>query len=281
MMIPFMMSFMMFWPSRLASLALTSLAIAMLALAHPAAAQAQGTGQKPPLTGEAAVRQQQKQAIKSQQTASPLGIGSANSKEPIKIDADRLDVFDKESRAVFTGNVVAVQGETTVRCTMMTIFYEPRGQPKGAETAAKGAAATPPATPVAQTTRGGNAPPSQNDSAIRKIDCTGPVTVLSKTQTATGDNAIFDRVANKVIMTGNVALADGPNITRGDKLIYDTVTGVANVEVTAGGRVKGLFIPGNAPGATPAGTPGAAAPAAGGAQPASRPRPAPSAQPTN
>ncbi len=273
---------------------------AALFFALPAVAQAPSgqaaPGQRAPLTGDAAVRQQQKQAIKSQQSASPLGIGNGNSKEPIKIDADRLDVFDKESRAVFAGNVVAVQGETTVRCTLMTIFYEPRGQAKGADakgTDAKGAeaggktaSATPAATQVAQTTRGAASPPGQNDSAIRRVECTGPVTVLSKTQTATGDNATFDRVANKMIMTGNVALADGPNITRGDKLNYDTVTGVANVEVTPGGRVKGLFIPGNAPGATPAGTPGAAAPAsgapaAGNAQPAAKPRPAPSAQPTN
>jgi lipopolysaccharide export system protein LptA len=55
---------------------------------------------------------------------SALGGLGGDSKEPIKIDADKLDVLDKENRAVFTGNVVAVQGETTVRCTVMTVFYE-------------------------------------------------------------------------------------------------------------------------------------------------------------
>ena len=97
-----------------------------------------------------------------------VGFGNfGSSKEPIKIDADRLDVFDKEGRAVFTGNVVAVQGESTMKCTIMTVFYEQRDQNGGAgRTRARRAA---------------------DDSAIKKIDCKGPVTIVSQTQVATGD----------------------------------------------------------------------------------------------
>ena len=52
----------------------------------------------------------------AQKEGSPFGaIGGG--KEPIKIDADRLDVFDRENKAVFAGNVVAVQGDSTIRCS--------------------------------------------------------------------------------------------------------------------------------------------------------------------
>ncbi|AZO79016.1 hypothetical protein BLM15_16365 [Bosea sp. Tri-49] len=156
---------------------------------------------------------------------SPFGGMGGDSKEPIKIDANKLDVLDKDNKAVFSGNVVAVQGETTVRCSVMTVFYEGRGQggtPKPAQPAAQGQG-------------------QGNDGAIKRIECAGPVTVVSKTQAATSDNAVFDRANNKVIMTGNVALNDGPNITRGDQLVYDTQTGVANV--TSKGRVQGFFVP--------------------------------------
>ncbi|MFC5506242.1 MULTISPECIES: LptA/OstA family protein [Hyphomicrobiales] len=173
--------------------------------------------------------------------SSPLGGLGGDSKEPIKIDADKLDVLDKENRAVFSGNVVAVQGETTVRCTVMTVFYEGRG---GQGAGAKPATPTPAA-----------APGQGNDSSIKRIECKGPVTVVSKTQAATSDNAVFDRSTNTVIMTGNVALNDGPNITRGEKLTYNTVTGIANVETNKGGRVQGFFVP-NAADANK-GTPGA------------------------
>jgi lipopolysaccharide export system protein LptA len=163
----------------------------------------------------------------------PAAFGDLGSnKDPIKIDADRLDVFDKESRAVFAGNVVAVQGESTMKCTALTVFYEPRKSEGGQKAAS--------AAPAAAGAPGGSA-----ESQIQKIDCKGPVTIVSKTQTATGDNASFDRVANKVFLTGNVALSDGPNVTRGEKLVYDLNTAVANMETTPGGRVKALFVPGS------------------------------------
>jgi lipopolysaccharide export system protein LptA len=146
---------------------------------------------------------------------------ASNSKDPIKIDADRLDVFDKEKRAVFTGNVVAVQGETTMRCTVMTVFYE--------QSAAKGAAPTIPS--------GG-----EGGGAVKKIDCVGPVTVVQKDQVATGNNAVFDKVNNMVTITGNAVISQGQNVTRGEKLVYNLNTGMANVE---GGRVRALFVPGN------------------------------------
>lgn len=186
-----------------------------------------------------------------------LGGLGGDSKEPIKIDADKLDVLDKENKAVFSGNVVAVQGETTVRCSKMTVFYEGRGGQAGGAATARAAAPAPAA----------NAPAGQgNDSSIKRIECAGPVTIVSKTQAATSDNAVFDRANNVVIMTGNVALNDGPNITRGERLVYNTVTGVANVENNKG-RVQGFFVPnsGDASKTTPG---GAAAPARPAARPA-------------
>ena len=169
--------------------------------------------------------------------------GLSANKDPINIDADRLDVFDKESRAVFAGNVVAVQGDTTMKCTTLTVFYEQSRQGGGGQ--AKTAAASTPA-------------PGEN--SIKKIDCKGPVTIVSKTQVATGDNATFDRVVNRVFLVGNVALTDGPNVTRGEKLVYDLNSGVANMETAPGGRVKALFVPGSNPDA--AAVSGAAKPAA-------------------
>ena len=156
-------------------------------------------------------------------------------REPIKIDADRLDVFDKEGRAVFAGNVVAVQGESTMRCSLLTVYYE--GGKAAAAVGSPGASAP---------KREGGSPLSSGDSAIRKIDCRGPVTIVSKTQVATGDNAEFDRARNKVLLVGNAALSDGPNVTRGERVAYDINTGVANVEGGAsGGRVRALIVPGS------------------------------------
>jgi lipopolysaccharide export system protein LptA len=149
------------------------------------------------------------------------GLGS-ESRDPIRIDADRLDVFDRENRAVYAGNVVAVQGDTTLRCSELTIFFE-----RGAGEA-------------------GEAAESDEGDSINRIECAGPVTILSQDQVATGDRAVYDRQVGQMVMTGNVALSQGQNVTRGERLIYDIDRGVANIEAGASQRVRGLFVPGGA-----------------------------------
>jgi lipopolysaccharide export system protein LptA len=231
-------------------------ALAALGLAFgTGAAAAQQAGASPPAPKPAQPAAQRDVKPKDAGRAGVLGnLGST--KEPIKIDADRLDVFDKESRAVFSGNVVSVQGESTMRCTTLTVFYEQQ-RGKGAERAAG----------------------SQGD-AIKQILCAGPVTVVSKDQIATGDNATFDRVANKVVLTGNVALSQCQNVTRGERIVYDLNSGVANVETAPGGRVRALFVPGGGDdqakqgcAQAAAGPAPAAAPQAATAQPKPAPKP--------
>ena len=174
-----------------------------------------------------------------------VGTFGSNSKDPIYVEADRLDVFDRESRAVYSGKVLASQGDTRINAAEMIVFYSRAGGDKGKP--AKGA--PPPAS----------APPPQGGSggaggtAIRRIEAKGGVTVVSKDQVATGRDGVFDRVANTITLTGDVALSQGQNVTRGEQLVYDLNTGVA---VVTGGRVKGLFIPGSTPDA--AAGPGAA-----------------------
>jgi lipopolysaccharide export system protein LptA len=146
------------------------------------------------------------------------GLGS-ESRDPIRIDADRLDVFDRENRAVYAGNVVAVQGDTTLRCSELTIFFERQA---------------------------GEAAASDEGDSINRIECVGPVTILSQDQVATGDRAVYDRQIGQMVMTGNVALSQGQNVTRGERLVYDIDRGVANIEAGASQRVRGLFVPGGA-----------------------------------
>jgi lipopolysaccharide export system protein LptA len=167
------------------------------------------------------------------------GFGT-NSKEPIKIDADRLEVFNKEQRAVYTGNVIAIQGDTTIKCPTMIVYFE-RQNRNGAAPAA-GAAAT--AGAGAQTAPApANAEGEQEGgTSLKRVEAKGGVTVISKDQIATGNEGVFDRGSNRIILTGNVALSQGENVTKGDKLVYNTESGVAVVE---GGRVKGFFVPGS------------------------------------
>lgn len=153
----------------------------------------------------------------------------ASSKEPISIDADKLVYSDKEQKAVYTGNVIAIQGDTKLTCSVMTILMA-KAEPTDPKVAAKTAGAP-------------DAAPSSGSSQVRHMDAVGPVTIVSKTQVATGDSGSYDKEQNKVWLIGHVTLSDGGNVTKGDRLTYDLTSGRATVE---GGRVRGQFIPGSA-----------------------------------
>ncbi|MGO8801318.1 MAG: LptA/OstA family protein [Roseiarcus sp.] len=176
-------------------------------------------------------------AEKAASSSSPL-LPGADSKEPISIDADKLNYFDKEQKAIYTGNVVAIQGDSRLTCTVLTIFLaKTQPQDSGADGKAA-AAATPAGAPAAGVGSGG--------SQVKHMDAKGPVTVVSKTQVATGDRGSYDKDQNKVWLFGNVTLSDSGNVTKGDKLTYDLTTGEAVVEVgKTSERVHGQFIPGS------------------------------------
>src|SRR5271157_4119985 len=176
------------------------------------------------------------------QTSSPIQIlPGTGSKEPISIDADKLVYFDKEQKAIYSGNVVVVQGDTKMTCSVMTVFLD-RAPAQGQPGAGPQAAAAP---------ADAQQVPSQN-SGIKRLEAAGPVTVVSKTQVATGDNGTYDKLQAKVLLIGNVTLSDGQNVTKGDKLTYDLKTGQATIDTNGGksGRVHGQFTPNN--GAEPA-----------------------------
>src|SRR5579871_6373897 len=97
-----------------------------------------------------------------------------NSKDPISIDADKLVYYDKEHKAIYSGNVVVIQGDTKMTCSAMTVFLD-RAPTQGTQQPANGQS-----TPTA-------------DSGVKHLDATGPVTVVSKTQVATGDTGSYDK----------------------------------------------------------------------------------------
>lgn len=156
-----------------------------------------------------------------------------NSHEPIAIDAGKLDYYDKEQKLFYSGGVTAVQGDSTLKASELTIFLLKQD---AAETPAKGGEG---AAALAAAGSG--------SSSVRHMDAKGPVTLISKDQVGTGDNGTYDKGENKVTLTGNVTLSQGTNVTKGDRLVYDLTSGQAQVfSGQTYGRVKSLFTPGSA-----------------------------------
>lgn len=140
---------------------------------------------------------------------------SSSSKDPIEIEADELEVQDRDKTAVFRGNVRLVQGPTTLRASSITVYYSGRA--------------------------------TGTNQQISKVEARGPIRVTNLDQTARGDLATFQMATQILTLTGNVILTKGSNELRGQRLIVNLKTGESRVEAPnskAGGRVRGVFLPG-------------------------------------
>jgi lipopolysaccharide export system protein LptA len=162
---------------------------------------------------------------------------SQNRDKPIKINSATLEVRDKDKVATFSGDVHLVQGDTTMRSKTLVVFYDDDA------TAPK---------PVAKPPAGANPPGATQSVAspnqqIKRVEAKGNVIVVQKDQTATGDTGVFDMRANTVTLLGNVAISQGTNMVKGDRLTVDMTSGVSRVECGKGPgpcRVSALINPG-------------------------------------
>jgi lipopolysaccharide export system protein LptA len=169
-----------------------------------------------------------------------------NQQGPVNVEADSLDVVEKDGERVstFTGNVTVTRGDSVLKAGKISIYSAgSKGEAKdGAKDGEKTAAAKEDA--ALQGTLPGA-------GSFTRIEASGKVYVNSGQQTATGDKAVVDMVGKLVTLTGNVVLSQGPNVITGNKLTWDMTTGRARVDQTPGARIRGIFTPGSAPGRTP------------------------------
>ncbi len=198
-----------------------------------------------------------------------------NANKPIDIEADLLEVDDRQKQATFRGNVVARQGDFSLRSRELVVSYSGRAatavsQPAKAEAATAAADPQPeaPAAPAQAAepgSRRGDAP-----ADITRIEAKGGVIVSTRErQTATSEWADFDVKSQVITIGGNVVLSQGDNVLRGDRLVIDLQSGrsrfeVAGQEGESQQRIRGLF----QPRARTKPTPDAATPTAPAATPA-------------
>jgi lipopolysaccharide export system protein LptA len=164
----------------------------------------------------------------AQQAGSPFAGFSEKRDQPINFEADRAEVFDQEKKAVLTGRVKVIQGESTLTTNRLVIWYEDK-----AERAKQGAS------------------DNSNNRSVKRFDMEGQVKVTSKDQIATSDKGVYDARKNEAVLTSNVILTQCNNIMRGERLHVDLKTNQAKLTGAAqsGGRVSGLLTGQNTPAA--------------------------------
>lgn len=114
---------------------------------------------------------------------------------PIKVDADRLEANNEKRTITFTGNVVAVQEDRTIKADRLILHFKKEAQ-------------TGPAA-ARDPMRGGE---------LDRIEAKGRVNIQMEERTATGDDAVFLQDTQQIILTGNATLREGPNLVKGEKV---------------------------------------------------------------
>jgi lipopolysaccharide export system protein LptA len=179
------------------------------------------------------------------QIGSFSGLSGANSKKPIDIESDRLEVDDKSHIAIFIGNVSATQGENNLKAPRLEVFYENASQ----QPAGKGTQPAKAAKPAPAASAGASGDPLTSGQ-IKRIHALGGKVVVTSTkdnQEATGDDAIYDVKAQLITMTGKeVVLTQNKNKVKGTKLVIDLSTGKATVVneaagTASSGRIRAVF----------------------------------------
>jgi lipopolysaccharide export system protein LptA len=142
------------------------------------------------------------------QTASTGGFRNDDPDAPVEVTAERLDLERDAGTALFTGNVVAVQGD--MRLTAEWVLVEYMLNPDG--------------------TLGDD---------IDRITARENVLLVTPEEAAEGNEAIYTLRTNQVVMTGDVILTQGGNTVAGDRLVVDMETGIGEVQ----GRVRTVLQP--------------------------------------
>lgn len=78
---------------------------------------------------------------------------------------------------------------------------------------------------------------------VMTIEATGNVYYVTPTEKMKGDNALYTKSADTMVITGDVVLQQGQNVMTGDRLTTIVSTGTSTFDSPQSGRVKAVIYP--------------------------------------
>ncbi len=148
---------------------------------------------------------------------------------PLRITAARLEADKLKGIIIFSGQVKAVRGDATLYADQLWIYMEAKPEPpKGAP--------KPPPEPAEQSPLG-----DMGADQIDRIVAKGNVRMVQQDRVATGDEAIYYKKRDEVVLLGNPQVWRAENTLKGDRIIFNLKTNKVLVESSAQRRVEALL----------------------------------------
>ncbi len=177
------------------------------------------------------------QAAEPKPEVKPATTAKYDTKLPVEISSDNLEVLQRENKAIFRGNVIAVQGKLRLNADKMTVHYKQKDEKSA----------------VVKPAVAGS--PTNDMGAITHIEVEGHVLIATPEESAEGDKGDYDVEKKFLHLTGeHVVLTRDQNILRGKAVDYDLTTGHSvltngdeNKKSKGDNRVRGVFVPKSQP----------------------------------
>ena len=122
--------------------------------------------------------------------------------DAINITSDRMEAEKLKRLIVFKGNVVAKQKDMTINSDELQVHYDESGKD------------------------------------IEEVIAIGNVRIVQGDKTATAQRAVYYKIEEKVVLTGNARLNEASNFVEGESITVYVKTGRSIVEGSEKGRVK-------------------------------------------
>lgn len=126
--------------------------------------------------------------------------------EPIHISSRDLEFRYDEKRIVYRGEVVAVQGDVTMKSDTLTVIYE------------DAASASVPPTKKEKQEKSDEAPKPNAKQRLKEIVAEGHVDITSGERQARGRKAVFNESQRTVVLSGDAIVLEGGNQVTGDRV---------------------------------------------------------------
>ncbi len=153
--------------------------------------------------------------------------GSGDSRGPIAISADALEADDPKGFVTFKGAVVARQGEMTISCDAMKVFYGPSDKAQGGQES------------------------TADNRQIDRVECDGNVKIVEGERMAVGRKATYlaQALPRRIVLEGEARIWQGRDSLTGRQVTYYLDDDRSLVEGGRRERVRAVYHQDNEEGA--------------------------------
>lgn len=127
--------------------------------------------------------------------------------QPLEITAQQLEVLQQQRQSIFTGDVVAKQGDMTLYADKLIVFLH------------------------------------KDQDQIERLDAIGGVRVVQLDRIATAEKAVFHQVEEVLVLSGNAEVVQGKNKVSGDEITLYIKENRTLIKSSKKSRVKAVIVP--------------------------------------